>query len=281
MNIFLNRSILITMNQKDLLSSISKYLSRFQAQVGILNANSEYDINIHAENVLIPILNLIYGANLVNTNYFDSKNNVAIDLIDESKKIMFQVTSTDTLDKIKSTLKKTLTSKYKSKVGTLYIYMLRVKKPKYSQFVFDSITKGKIKFNYEKHVIDSGDLYRELSKLNDLDIIIKVEEILRKQFSDLNLNEDFSFDKFEEFKVLYRESCLTNFSRINFFGLSVNSINRPREIDLYSLFVKPRFSPINSGFDKYFSSLVSNISFINDANPNDAVALLDFRTDKN
>ena len=33
------------MNQKELLSSITKFLSRFDAQVRIANANNEYDIN--------------------------------------------------------------------------------------------------------------------------------------------------------------------------------------------------------------------------------------------
>lgn len=44
--------------QFELLHNISKYLSRFSEQVKILNSNSEFSINIHAENALIFIFNI-------------------------------------------------------------------------------------------------------------------------------------------------------------------------------------------------------------------------------
>ena len=85
------------MNQKESLDNIKKYLSRFQAQIQIANSNSEYDINIHSENVLIPILNLLFECSLKNVNYSDGKNVESIDLLDDRKKIDFQITSTGRL----------------------------------------------------------------------------------------------------------------------------------------------------------------------------------------
>lgn len=52
------------MNQQKLLFRISQLLSRFTEQVKILNSNGEFSINIHAENILINILNIIYDCNL-------------------------------------------------------------------------------------------------------------------------------------------------------------------------------------------------------------------------
>lgn len=52
------------MNQQEILFRISQLLSRFTEQVKILNSNGEFSINIHAENILINILNIIYDCKL-------------------------------------------------------------------------------------------------------------------------------------------------------------------------------------------------------------------------
>jgi predicted metal-dependent hydrolase len=93
------------MNQQDNLSLISKYLSRFKEQVKILNKNGEFSINIHAENILIKILNILFDASFENVNYIDGKNYDSIDLQDKSKKIGIQITATSTISKVKDTLK--------------------------------------------------------------------------------------------------------------------------------------------------------------------------------
>ena len=45
------------MNQEYKLYRISQLLSRFREQAKILNSNGEFSINIHAENILINLLN--------------------------------------------------------------------------------------------------------------------------------------------------------------------------------------------------------------------------------
>lgn len=81
------------MNQQKSLLRISELLSRFKVQVGILNASSLLDINVISEDFLIPILDIIFDCNLINANTI-SKNFPAIDLIDKTKRISFQITST-------------------------------------------------------------------------------------------------------------------------------------------------------------------------------------------
>ena len=92
------------MNRQETLFRISQLLSRFTEQVKILNSNGEFSINIHAENILINILNTIYTCNLKNVNYEENKIYPSIDLRDYDKRIAIQVTSTSNLDKIKHTL---------------------------------------------------------------------------------------------------------------------------------------------------------------------------------
>ncbi len=239
------------MRQKELLDSIKKHLSRFEVQVKISSANNEYDINIHSENVIIPILNLVFGIKLINANYVESKNAEAIDLIDASSGIAFQVTSTKSIEKIKNTISKFVNSKYRNRIETLYIYILSEKQANYTQSILDKAADKRLKFSAKDNIIDSSDLYRKLNELNDLDIISKVEEILRNQFSDIYLYKTFTLQQFESFKSCYTQSCVANFSRINFFGLSVNT-NKPREIELYLLFVKPIFSLNSADFGYFF-----------------------------
>ncbi|WP_409035041.1 SMEK domain-containing protein [Mucilaginibacter sp. X4EP1] len=85
-------------NHNKLLVSIRDYLTRFQLQVKIATANSEYDINHHAENIIIPIFNIVFDASFRNANDHDKKNFESLDLIDDNKKhIGIQVTAQATL----------------------------------------------------------------------------------------------------------------------------------------------------------------------------------------
>lgn len=92
------------MRKKEEIEKIAELFARFRAEVENLNSLNLYDINIHAENVIIPILNIVYGLNLVNINN-EVKNSSAIDLVDTDNRIAIQVTSTATGEKIKHTIR--------------------------------------------------------------------------------------------------------------------------------------------------------------------------------
>ena len=78
------------MEQQKLLFRISQLLSRFSEQVRILNSNAEFSINIHAENILIDVLNVIFDCELENVNYEENKTYPSIDLRDKNKRnVMF------------------------------------------------------------------------------------------------------------------------------------------------------------------------------------------------
>ena len=56
------------MHRKEKIEKIAELFARFRTEVESLNSLNLYDINVHAENVIIPIFNLVYGVNLVNIN---------------------------------------------------------------------------------------------------------------------------------------------------------------------------------------------------------------------
>lgn len=91
------------MHRKEKIEKIAELFARFRTEVESLNSLNLYDINVHAENVIIPILNLVYGVNLVNINN-RVRNSAAIDLVDTENRIAVQVTSTSTGDKVKHTI---------------------------------------------------------------------------------------------------------------------------------------------------------------------------------
>ena len=171
------------MYQQSKLYRISQLLSRFTEQIEILNSNCEFSINIHAENILIKILNLIYDCDFKNVNYEENKNYPAIDLRDLKKRIAIQITSTSSFEKVKHTLCAFLKNDLYKDFDNLYIYIITKKKEHYTQCKIDELLEGKFNFP-TKNIIDKTDIYKELYALNNSDIINKVSELLEEQFAD-------------------------------------------------------------------------------------------------
>jgi hypothetical protein len=219
-------------------TNIKLFLSRFETLVRISSQNNEYDINKHSETFLIPFLKKVYGWNLVNANIED-RNAKSIDLIDTQRQIAIQVSSDTSLEKIKTTIQKFLTSKYKNRINKLYFYFLLPKQKTYSNDAILKITGKKIKFNIKSNILDNTDIYSAIQYNTDVNKIKDIDLFLAAEFSDFNLLNNISIHDYESFKQNYKESCLNNYTRLNFFGLSIP--NKPREVQLYSLFVKPDF----------------------------------------
>jgi len=165
------------MNQQELLLYISKYFSRFKEQVKILNSNSEFSINIHAENVLINILNVIYNCEFENVNYSENKNYDSIDLRDNSNKMSIQVTATSGISKIKNTLTKYIGNNHYEQYDGIKVLILTGRQKRYSQESLDAIIQDRITFKENTDVIDFTTLYIELNKQNDLSKILAVKEL--------------------------------------------------------------------------------------------------------
>lgn len=227
------------MNQLETLFRISQLLSRFTEQVKILNSNGEFSINIHAENILINILNIIYDCRLKNVNYEEGKTYPSIDLRDYDKRLAIQVTSTSNLDKIKNTLSGFISNDLYKNFDTLYIYIITEKQKKYKQSSIDEIIENKIRFTTEC-IIDKTDLYKMLNAQNDIQKITDVCKLLEKQFAD-NKNE---FDKWNLYcKGLYEyDQYITNlYSFIDIKGFSPRVNNTLVRLNIDNIYVPLKF----------------------------------------
>jgi len=176
------------MNQQKSLIRIAELLSRFKIQTNILNSNAQLDINIIAEDILIPILNITYNCSLTNAKYSENDTKFpAIDLIDRHNKIAFQITSTSTIRKVRKTIEGIVKNNFHNQFDNFYIYIITQKQKSYDKTVLLEATKGLFKFT-EKNVLDERDLYQKIASLPFEDIT-KVEKLLEKQFTDIEKNE--------------------------------------------------------------------------------------------
>lgn len=171
------------MNKKTLIERISELLARFRVEIENLNSLNLYDINIHSENVLIPILNRVYGINLENAN-FEKKNYSAIDLIDKENRIAIQVTSTASSDKIKHTLEQYVKYKKQEEFDTLLIYIITAKQKKYSTESFDKIINDEFYFNSSEQICDFENLLKEVNSWISIPKIQEICDLLEFEFSD-------------------------------------------------------------------------------------------------
>jgi hypothetical protein len=175
------------MNRKDHIDKIAKYLARFVEEVKSYNEMNLYDINIHSENALIPILNAVFDIKLQNANALHKKNYPSVDLIDDKNKVAFQVTSTAGLEKIKTTLRKFGENNLQSKYETLYVYILTQKDDKYSEKIIKENTPEGLDFNVDTHIIDISDLRNRITYIQSLEKLEHIARLCEHEFSDVQI----------------------------------------------------------------------------------------------
>jgi hypothetical protein len=136
------------------------------------------DLNIHAETFYRDLLNSIHGYKLESAN-ISSANVTAIDLIDNENKIVIQVSSTATKEKIETTLNKEKISEYAAedyKIKFLFIadeaHNLRNKN--YSN-------PHNISFNPQQDILDKVSLITSISQLS-IGQLTLVHDIIIKEF---------------------------------------------------------------------------------------------------
>lgn len=171
------------MNRQVILNRINVLLARFVSFIELQNKNGWYDANLHAENIIVPLLNRLYGLNLKNANLLEM-NFPSVDLIDSTNRTTIQVTSTSGSTKIKNTLKKFIEHKLYEKYDNLYVYILTKKQKRYSSN-YSNIVNGSFNFNPKTNIIDTTDISNMINHVEDLEELLKIQEILEAEFSDL------------------------------------------------------------------------------------------------
>lgn len=178
----------LDMNRKNSIDKIAKYLGRFVEEVKSYNDSGLYDINIHSENALIPILNAVFDLQLQNANSVSKKNFPAVDLIDLQNRIAFQVTATAGIEKIKDTLKKFGNHNLKEYFDTLYVFILTGKEKKYSEKIIKENTPEGLDFNQEVHIMDMGDFRNRITYIQALDKLQHISRLCEHEFSDVQID---------------------------------------------------------------------------------------------
>lgn len=183
------------MNRSKKLAKIKNYLSEVERSIEFDTRANLFDINKHCENFYCGLLNIIYGLSLKNANV-ESKNYTSVDLIDKNNDIYIQVTSTNTRDKIQSTIDKFIKKEF-YKDNRLQVLIICGKKEKYKK-KFN--TQQKFVFDSSKDIIDNRDLYSTIANL-DIEVIDQALEYLRSEidtkYKFINLNTISKIDKIE------------------------------------------------------------------------------------
>lgn len=99
------------MNRSMYFDYIEKKLNLLASRINSRGKLNILNFNIHSENFYLNFFNKLYGWNLKSLNSV-TQNVEAIDLIDDSKRIIIQVSAISTKHKIESALEKDLLKKY-------------------------------------------------------------------------------------------------------------------------------------------------------------------------
>lgn len=97
------------MNRSYYFDYVEEKLSVLAFRIGVRGRVNVLNMNVHAENFYVHLFNELFGLSLVNANAYD-QNAAAVDLVDTSNKIIIQVSSTATKQKIESALSKDLSA---------------------------------------------------------------------------------------------------------------------------------------------------------------------------
>lgn len=202
------------MNRQKSLTRIAELLGRFSNEVKILNSGGLYDINIHAENVLVPLINEVYNLEVVNANSTEEKNFSAVDLIDSKNKIAFQITSSADNEKVKHTLNQFIKyERYKS-FDVLFIYIISEKQSSYTGKGHEEIIQDQFTFDKDEHIIDNNDLFKQINSIMSLDKINTIEQLLENEFTDAKI--EFRKNKANKPESAFSEKIYPNVLELQF-----------------------------------------------------------------
>ncbi len=182
------------MNRKDRIDEIVKYSARFVGEVDGYNKIGKYDINLHAEHFLVPVLNSVFDLKLENLNSTKKNNFPAVDLADFKNRVAFQVTSTSSSQKIKDTLEKFDKYNLNDHFDVIYFYILTKKQDKYPDEKFDELKTSSLIFESNEHIIDNVTLLKKIDGLS-LEKLTYLSKIYKHEFSEVqieNRTKEFS-----------------------------------------------------------------------------------------
>lgn len=138
------------------------------------------DLNIHSETFFKDFLNILYNYKLQPSN-IGKANYEAIDLIDEEKKLVVQITSTTTTTKINSTLEKKKTKELANLDYHLKFLFIADDAKKLRDKAY--INKFRIQFDPSMDILDKVTIMEIVSQL-PIDRLANVYDLIQKEFGE-------------------------------------------------------------------------------------------------
>ncbi|UKS53963.1 ABC-three component system protein [Mycoplasma feriruminatoris] len=234
------------MQTKNYIDNIIIKLQKIQDEIKALNSANLYDINKIAENVLAEILNIIYDWSLINANSIQN-NMSGFDLIDYKNKILIQVSTTFTKEKLQSSLNKEI---YKDYQGYNFKFLSLIKNTKNN---WNIINPYNLIFDLKNDLIDFEILSNKISFLK-LDKLEKLSNLLDKELNDNSLMQ------YKNFSVSILADIINELSKINLRKTKV-SIPEPIVFKIQDKINNNDFKRTKDTINEYwvFSSIITSI----------------------
>ena len=229
-------------------NDIEKKLNLLAMRLEMRGGLNILDLHLHSENFYLHFFNMLYGWNLQNLNVMQ-QNAAGVDLIDNTKKIIVQVSATATKQKIESALAKDL-STYKGYSFKFISIAKDAKKLRAKTFS----NPHSLAFSPENDIFDVAVLLKFICGM-DIEQLKMVYEFLKKE-----LKNEADPDKIESnlttiIKILSKEDWsqgATNFETVPYnldIKVSYNQLDAARVlIDDYKIHYH-RIDKIYSDFD--------------------------------
>lgn len=151
------------------LEDISNALGRLRHQISLENAAGYFSKNKILENVLLPVLARTYDLPHLRNANVSGANAPYVDLVEDKKKLAFQITTERHASKITDTLTGFVASKTFQKYKTLRFFIFAptdVAFNKPSREKWSKICNGKFEFKPAEDIVQFTDLCRDISNLS-------------------------------------------------------------------------------------------------------------------
>lgn len=194
------------LKREDYIKQIEDAFARLQSAIHLRSRANLLDLNLIAEDFVKDLLNITFDYQLVNLNaHFH--NQAGIDLGDDENRICFQVTSTNTRDKIQDSIEKYINNCLHLRYEQFCVFILQPKKKSYKPFE----TYNLFQFNPKEHILDFSDLLKrarslDLARLKTICVMIEQNIKLDANLIPDNDDEVLKFYKWNSASKLTNQS---------------------------------------------------------------------------
>lgn len=155
------------MKHQVLLTEFREELALLKNEVALAASMGHFDINHICENLFCGLLKILFELDdLRNLNTEERKNYPAIDLADDQARVAIQVTSTNSLEKIKDTLLSVVKHDLDTSFDRIVVYIISDKQKSYSQSAINRILEERLKFDVHTDIWDHQDIASQASKVS-------------------------------------------------------------------------------------------------------------------